>query len=103
MKEGEAAPIRGLQAPTQILPAPDPMHCLIAYDAFEDIGRGRPIDRTQHEKAAIEPRGEQMDKILVDRPQSWLGRHKTQQFLADPDQRRSSSWRQIEPTHEFLP
>ena len=102
MEEGEAAPVRRLETVAQILPGADLMHRLIADDLLENIGGRRPIDRPQHQKARIEPGGEEMGEVGIDALELPILLHGAQQLLAHAHQRRRAARREVEPSDELL-
>ncbi len=87
MEEGEAAPVRRLETVAQILPGADLVHGLVADDLLENIGGRRPIDRPQHQKARIEPGGEEMREVGIDAVELSLLLQGAQQLLAHAHQR----------------
>src|SRR5205823_13927573 len=66
MKEGVAAPVGLIDARAQIVPVANSVHCLIFYYFFEEARGGGPVDAAQHQEAAVEPGGEQVEEIVVD-------------------------------------
>ena len=66
MEEGEAAPVLRFDAPAQVVPPGDLVDSLVADDLLEDMGGRRPVDRAQHQEAAVEPGREQVLEIAVE-------------------------------------
>ena len=80
----------------------DLMHGFVADDLLEDVGGRRPIDRPQHQKAGIEPGGEEMREVVVDAVEAAIFPHGSQQLFAHAHQRRRAARREIEATDELL-
>src|SRR5208282_4945383 len=76
---------------------------LIANELFEDRGRRRPVDPAQHEKAAIEPRAEEMMEIAVDHRKAAVLAHAFEEVRTQGDERRRTARRAIEAAEELLP
>ena len=55
MEEGEAAPVGGIEAAAQVVPALDLVHRLVGDDLLQDRRRRLPVDAAQHQEAAVEP------------------------------------------------
>ena len=70
VEEGVAAPVDRLDPPPQVVPAADGVDRLVADDALEDGGRRRPVDPPDDQKAAVEPRAEQVGEVVVDLEQT---------------------------------
>ena len=112
MEEGEAAPVRRLDAAAQFVPIGDLVDRLVADDLLEDVGRRRPVDRAQNEEAPIEPRGEQVLEIAVEahrRVDRLRGGFpilqalaQREQILAHPHQREGAAAGEVEPPNQFL-
>ena len=82
MKEGVAAPVHRIDAAAQIVPVADLMHRFIADDLFQNIRGRRPVDPAQHEKAPVEPGGQQMRDVAVEPGKALVGG-----FLRQADRR----------------
>ena len=67
VEEGVAAAVLGIETSAQVAPVLDGMHRLIADDLLQHRRGGVPVDGLQHQKAAIEPGGEQMCEVGVQR------------------------------------
>ena len=79
MEECEAAAV-GRKPPPQIVPALDLVHRLIGDQLLQHRGRRLPVDPPQFEKAAVEPRGEQMLEVGVEQLQFRFARAAVRQF-----------------------
>ena len=66
MEEGKAAPVRGIEAAAQVVPALDLVHGLVADDLLQDGRRRVPIDAAQDQEAAVEPGVEQAAQVGID-------------------------------------
>ena len=102
MEERVAAPVGGIDAPPQVVPVADLVHRLVADDLFEKRSRRGPVDAAQHQKAAIEPRAEQMQKIAIDDGERRVLVHKLEQVGAHRDQRGGAARRAIESPEQFV-
>ena len=87
MEERVAAPVGRIDAPPEIVPVADFVHRLVADDPFQKRRRRGPVDAAQHQKAAIEPRTEQMQKIAIDDGERRVLVHELEQVAAHRDQR----------------
>ncbi len=103
MKERVAAPVDGIDAAAQIVPVADLMHRLIADDLFQDVGGRRPVDPAQHEKAPVEPGGQQMRDVAVEPGKALVRRLHVKQIGAQRHQLAGGVRRAIEPAEQFLP
>ena len=103
MKERVAAAVVGIDAPAQIVPVADFVHGLVADDLFQDRRRRGPVDPAQNQKAAVEPRPEQMGEVPIDHGQIAVLTHEFKQLGAHGDQRGGAAGRAIEPAEQFLP
>ena len=63
MKERKAAPVGGLDAAAQLVPAVDLVHRLVGDDLFQHDGGGSPIHPLHHEESPVEPSNQQVAKI----------------------------------------
>ena len=113
VEEGEAAPVRRLDAPAQVVPARDRVHRLVADDLFQDVGRGGPVDPAQHQEAAVEPRGEQVLEVGIEAVDGLRQRRirlvglaggvaQQKQVLAHPHQRDGAVAGEVEPADQLL-
>ena len=102
MEESVASPVGGIDAPPELVPIADLVHRLVADDLLEQRRRRRPVDASQHQKAAIEPRTEQMQKIAIDDRERRVLVHQRQQVGAHLDQRRGAARRAIEPPEQVM-
>ena len=102
VEEGVASPVRRIDAPPEVVPVADLVHRLVADDLLEQRGRRGPVDAAQHQKPAIEPRTEQMEKIAIDNRQRRVLVHQRQEVGAHLDQRRGAARRAIEPAEQLV-
>ena len=103
MEEGVAAAVDGIDAAAQIVPVADFMHGLVADDLFENVRRRRPVDPAQHEKPPVEPRGEQMRHVVIDRGEILAAVHVREQIGAHGDEIAGAVRRAVEAADQFLP
>ena len=66
VEEGITTAVGRVDAAAQIVPVADLVDAFVADDLFQDRSRRRPVDAAQHQEAAVEPRREQMNKVVVD-------------------------------------
>ena len=102
MEEAEAAAVGRLHAAAQIVPALDLVHGLVADDPLQHVGWARPVDRPQDEKAAVEPRAEQMREVVVDLAQLRFLAAVLDEVLTHRHQRRGAARGEIEPPEQLL-
>ena len=102
MEEGEAAPVGRLQAVAQIVPVVDRVHRLVADDLLQDVGGRGPVDRPQHQEAAVEPGREQVREVVVDRLQVGARGQMGEKLLAHAHQGRGAAGREVEAPDQFL-
>ena len=67
VEEGVAAAVLGVETSAQVAPVLNGMHRLVADDLLQHRGRGVPVDGFQHQEAAIEPGGEQVREVGIQR------------------------------------
>jgi hypothetical protein len=101
MKKREAAPVAGEPA-VQIGPAGDFMHGFVLNEFFEDQRGRAPVYAFEPQKAAVEPRAEQVFEVRVDTDPVRIRLEFAQQTAAQIDQRRRGAGRYIQPPEEFL-
>ena len=89
MEERKAAPVGGIEAAAQIVPALDLVHRLVGDDLLQDRRRRLPVDAAQHQEAAVEPRRQQMHQVAIDRSQRRFARPRSDRGAW----RRSRRWR----------
>ena len=102
MEEREAATI-GRQTAPQIIPALDLVHGLVSDQLLQHRGRRLPVDPTQLEEAAVEPRAEQMPEVGVEQLQFRLGAQPDGDVAAHGDQRGGAAGRRIHSPQQLLP
>ena len=68
MEEGEAAPV-GRQPALEILQRPHPVDLLVAQELLQQRGRAVPVDAGEGQEARVEPAGQQVVQVGVDRRQ----------------------------------
>ena len=102
MEEGEAAPVGRVQPAAQVVPVADLMHRLVGDDLLEDRGGRVPVDLAQHQEPAVEPRGEEMREVDVERLQRGVGLRRGQQVLAHADQRDGAARAQVQRPQQRL-
>jgi hypothetical protein len=66
MEERVTPPVGRVDAPPEFVKVADFVHRFVADDLFKQRRRRGPVDAAQDQKAAIEPRTEQMQKIAID-------------------------------------
>ena len=102
MEERIASPVGRIDAPPKFVPVADLVHRLVADDLFQKRCRRGPVDAAQHQKAAIEPRTEQMQKIAIDDGERRVLLHELEQVRAHRDQRGGAARRAIEPPEQLV-
>ena len=100
MEEGKAAPVAGIEAAAQVVPALDLVHGLVVDDLLQDGRRRLPVDAAQHQEAAVEPRRQQMHQVAVDGGERRIA--DAQQVAAHGDDLGGGAGRQVEAAEEFL-
>ena len=103
MEERVEPAVRRIEPAAKLLPGRDFVHGFVADDFFENIGGRRPFDPPQNEKAAIEPGGEQVPEVAVERVQRRAVLDCLGEGLAHLHQRERASGRMVEPADELLP
>jgi hypothetical protein len=103
VEEGEAAPVGGLQAPSQIVPAVNGVHGFIFNDLFKDVGRAFPIDRSEHEEPSVEPACKQVAKVDVERLQGVVLPAEAQEIGAHGNQGPGGVRHLVETADQLLP
>jgi hypothetical protein len=101
MKKAETAPVGG-EASAQVLPAGDFMHCLVLNELFEHDRRRAPVDALEFQKAAVEPRTEQMREVRIDGRQLRRRFQLARQPPAHIDQCGGGARRDVQPAEQFL-
>ncbi len=101
VEEGEAAAV-GLQPASQVVPAVDGVHRLVADDLFEQVRRRVPVDLLHAQEAGVEPRREQVQEVVLDRAQLGLGLHLREQLAAHGDDRRGAAGRAVDAPQQLL-
>jgi hypothetical protein len=96
MEEGEAAPVGRRQPSAQIVPAVDRVHRLVADDLLEDVRGRRPVDRSQHQEAAVEPGGEELREVAIHRRKRRIALHPGEYVLAHAHQLERGARRRVE-------
>ena len=102
MEERVASPVGRIDAPPEFVPVADFVHRLVADDLFQKRRWRGPVDATQHQKPAIEPRTEQMQKIAIDNGERRVLLHELEQVSAHRDQRRGAAGRAIDPPEQLV-
>ncbi len=102
VEKPETAAVAVVQSATQIVPTLDLVHRFVANDLFQDGSRRGPVDSLQHQEAPVEPGGEQVDKIGVDRVEILVPLHQRQEILAHLDQLVGRPLRQVQPAQHLL-
>ena len=102
MEKGVATPVRRVDAGAQIVPILDLMYRLVEDDFFQHGRRRRPIDPAQHQEAAIEPGGEQVAKIGIDRRELGTADHCIEELLPHMHQPRRAPRGEVEPSKQLL-
>ena len=102
MKKRVAPPVGRIDAPPELVPVANFMHRLVTDDLFQKRRWRGPVDAPQHQKAAIEPRTEQVQKIAIDNGEQRVLIHEVQQVRAHRDQRRGSARRAIDPPEQLV-
>ena len=90
------------ETPPQVVPALDLMHRLILDQLFQDDGRGPPVDATQHQEAAVKPRGEKVRKIGGDGLQPGCSVRLLEDLAPHRYQNARAIGRLVEPAEQLL-
>ena len=92
MEKGITTTVVRLNAVAKIIPVSNGMDCLISDNLLEDICGGCLVDTPQHKKSPIEPRGEEVNEVGVDRPEFLIIFEITEQMLSHHHERGCSTW-----------
>ncbi len=99
---GKASAIRRLDPAAQLVPAVDLMHRLVGNDLLQNGGRRGPVDRPQHKEPAIEPRAQEMLKVLIDPRQRRVFGQKFEKPRPHVDQRSGAARGHVQAAQQFL-
>src|SRR3569833_121156 len=86
----------------QVVPITDFMNRLVAYNQLENVRWCRPIYPAQHEKPPVEPRGQQMGNVAVQRAQFLVTLHEAEEIGAHRDQIAGAPRRPVQSSDQFL-
>ena len=81
MKEGKAAPVRA-EPPPERLEIGDLVDPFVADQLLQQRGRAVPVDRPEGQEARVEPAGQQLLQVVVDRPQCRVVGQELEQIAA---------------------
>jgi hypothetical protein len=102
VEEGEAAAVGGLETKPEVVPARDRMDRFVVDDLLEDVRRRRPVDPLQGEKAAVEPRPEEMPEVGVDGSERAVFLQRLQQILAHRDELARAAGCEVHASDQLL-